>query len=88
MKIFVVVWNLVSCYSVPCPDTPKPDAYGRMNHQTMCAVNHMKCDTKVMEKPFATRKEAEEFIKNAGTIPVFNYGIGDTVKDFRIEERE
>lgn len=86
MKIFVVIWTLVSIVPQPCPNNV-PDAYGRMP-QHNCLVLHVKTVKEIKKKVFATRGEAEKFILDAMQPPGFDFNSFQRVEDFRIEERD
>jgi hypothetical protein len=91
---WLVTWLVVWTISVPCPKAgpPKADPYGR---GLIIQEQHYDCHaekTKHMQKLFATKKEAEEFVSYGKFDAHWNhirqaYSNADfsELKDFRIE---
>lgn len=43
--VYFVTWCLTTVVSIPCPDQPKPDEFGRFPSMGIsCSVNHTKVD--------------------------------------------
>ena len=75
MTMFFVSWKLAFWVHDPCPDVGKIDNYGNPL-RTGCLVNHGHYEYTLQSKEFATKEEAEQFIKNAP----------QNTKDFEIKE--
>lgn len=59
-----VSWKVTKTVPAPCPDY-RPDPYTGDFPQFHCAVYHTQTITEEKSAEFATKEEAEEFIKKA-----------------------
>ncbi len=65
---YIVTWDLVNVYPIPCPSKSVENEYGiKGNYTTSCAVLHLGISRTKKQKEFDTEIEADKFIENMPT---------------------